>query len=128
MRFLQGKLELSLVELLFAFRSRLPELGAVNVLDSEVERWVHAWLRHVPLLLCRSGQGQTQRELQDNVASDPANHELLSDGLHDVVLPCQRFMGFSMNGKFASGAAEQEEAGCRKDDDPLESKICGRPQ
>ena len=26
---------------------------------------------------------------------------------------CQRFMGFSMNGKFASGAAEQEEAESR---------------
>lgn len=27
---------------------------------------------------------------------------------------CQRFMGFSMNGKFASGAVEQEEAGSQK--------------
>ena len=82
------------------------------MLDSEVERWVHARLWHVPVLLCRSGQGQTQRNC-GALSPETLPNMLVALALLPSESLCQRFMGFSMNGKFASGAAEQEEAESR---------------
>ena len=83
------------------------EFHQENISVTKVERRLYARLWHVPILFSWRWQGaKSLPKVCRLMFSDCIFHWILWHKWHF----CQRFMGFSMNGKFASGAVEQDEA------------------